>query len=265
LRHTDIKIVINEICYNSSAARDTKDWVEIYNAGRSTVNLKNWVISDEGADSGYVFTADYILSPGMYIVVCHNLEAFRSFWPQVTNSTGNMEFGLGSSGDQVNLYDPEGNLVDFVEYDIDEPWPTDVDATGESIELTDVFSDNNAGKNWKSNITYGTPGNLNLQPPSQSDGASQTTESRLSCYPSPFRDYTTMLVEVAVSGKYRIEIFNTQGNLVNTIADQTIEAGEYYIDWNGNASTGAPVPEGVYIVRFSGGNQHFNTRVIRLK
>ncbi len=45
-RNTDIKIVINEINYKSSPEKDTKDWVELYNAGNSTVNLKNWIISD---------------------------------------------------------------------------------------------------------------------------------------------------------------------------------------------------------------------------
>jgi len=261
-RSTDIKIVINEINYKSSSAKDTKDWIELYNAGNSTVNLKNWGISDGGPESGYIFPVDYILSPGMYIVVCRDLAAFRSFWPLVTNSIGDMGLGLSSSGDKVNLYDPEGNLVDFVNYDIDAPWPTDVDATGESIELTDMFSDNNAGKNWKSNLPGGTPGTVNILSSKQDNAGPQLSEVRLSCYPNPFRDYTTIRVEVDVAGKYRIEIYNIQGNLVNTIADQNIEAGEYYIDWYRNGSNGLPLPDGVYIIRLSGEKKLFNTRVI---
>ena len=264
-RHTDIKIVINEINYKSPPARDTKDWIEIYNAGKSTVNLKNWVISDGAPDSGFVFKADYILSPGMYVIVCRDLAAFRSFFPFVTNSIGDMEFGLGSSGDEVNLYDPEGNLVDFVEYETDSPWPADVEVKGGSIELIDALSDNNAGKNWKTNSSGGTPGTINIQSPVPGDPRPQITECSLYCFPSPFRDYTTIRVEVAITGKYRIEIYNIQGNLVNTITDQTIEAGEYYIDWYGNANNGVQLPQGVYIVRLSGEKQHFNTRVIRLK
>ena len=64
-RTTDIKIVINEINYNSSALKDTKDWVELYNAGNSTVNLKNWIISDGGPETGYVIPVDYIFPPGL--------------------------------------------------------------------------------------------------------------------------------------------------------------------------------------------------------
>jgi hypothetical protein len=264
-RSTDIKIVITEINYKSSSSKDTKDWIELYNAGNSTVNLKSWVISDRGPESGYVLPADHILSPGMCLVVCRDLAAFRSFWPEVTNSTGDMVFGLSSSGDKVNLYDTEGNLVDFVNYEIYAPWPADVDVTGESIELTDVFSDNNAGKNWKSNLPGGSPGKINLQSFKQENPGEPLTECRLSCSPNPFRDYTSIRIEVAVAGKYRIEIINSQGRPVNTIDDQTIEAGEYYIDWYGNASNGVRVPDGVYIIRLSGEKQQFHTRVILLR
>jgi hypothetical protein len=263
-RHNDVKIVINEINYKSSPSKDTKDWIEIYNAGMSTVNLKNWVVSDGAPESGYVFPSDYILTPGMYLVVCRDLAAFRSVWPKITNSTGDMAFGLKSSGDVVNLYDPDNNLVDFVEYDNDTPWPTIEDGSGESIELKDAFSDNNAGKNWKSNPSGGTPGKINMQYFNQ-DNDGKLTKCSLSCYPNPFRDYTTIRIEIAIAGKYRIEIYNFQGKLLNTISDQTFEAGVYYIDWYGNTYNELPLPDGIYLIKLSGEKQHFNTSVVILK
>ena len=69
---------------------------------------------------------------------------------------------------------------------------------------------------------------------------------------------------MSAAGRYRIEIYNIQGKLMNTIADQNIEAGEYYIDWYGKGHNNAPLPEGVYIIRLSGENQHYSTRVINL-
>ena len=88
---------------------------------------------------------------------------------------------------------------------------------------------------------------------------------RLTCYPNPFSDYTTMRVEVSVAGRYRIEIYNIQGKLLKTLTDQNIDAGEYYIDWHGISGSNAPLPEGIYIVRLTGENQHYNTRVIILR
>ena len=265
-RSNDSRIVINEINYNSSQSEDTKDWVELYNAGISTVNLKNWVITDAGPGTGYVFPMNFNLSPGMYIVVCRNLTAFRLFFPRVANVTGDMDFGLSSSGDNINLYDPDGNLVDFVSYSSNAPWPTDANGTGKTIELMDPFSDNNVGKNWKSGISGGTPGAKNSQSvQSDNSGEPLTGGCSISCFPNPFSDYTTMSVRVSVSGRYKIEIFNIQGQLVSILTDQIIEAGEYFIDWYGISEHNAPLPGGVYIVRLSGEKQHNYSRVIILK
>jgi hypothetical protein len=59
----DISIVINEINYNSSPERDTKDWVELVNNGSATVDLNGWLLSDSGPDSGYFFSGRYNLGP----------------------------------------------------------------------------------------------------------------------------------------------------------------------------------------------------------
>ncbi len=265
-RSSDAKIVINEINYNSSPAKDTKDWIELYNAGNATVNLKGWSISDAGQESGYLFPQDYIFAPGNFLVVCRNVAAFRGFLPEIMNITGDMGFGLSSSGDNINLFDREGNLVDFVNYGTSAPWPEDANGTGLTIELTDPLSDNNMGKNWKSGLVGGSPGMVNFRYIApDSSGQDEIADCRLTCYPNPFRDYTTMMVEVKAAGRYRIEVFNIQGNLVNTLTDQTIEPGVYYIDWSGKSQNNAPLPAGVYIIKLSGKNQHFNTRVIILK
>ncbi len=237
----DYKIVINEINYNSSPTKDTKDWIELYNAGRSTVNLKNWIISDGGPETGFVFPSDYILAPGMYIVVCREMAAFRLFWPRITNTAGDLEFGLSSSGDDVNLYDPDRNLIDFVRFSTTAPWPADANGTGLSIELRDPLSDNNIGQNWKSGPRGGTPGTINFQtvPSDPTDGSTDGYCS-LTCYPNPFRDYTTVRLEVTEAGRYRIEIFDIQGKPVRILADQSIESGDYYIDWDGTSNNNSP-------------------------
>lgn len=263
-RNLDVNIVINEICYSSSAERDTEDWIEIYNAGKSTVNLKDWRVDDGGAEADFVFPDDLIFYPGMYVVVCRDMTAFRGYFTGVKNSTGDMAFGLSSSGEKINLFDPDGNLVDFADYRVVSPWPANV-AEGGSIELTDPFSDNNDGKNWRAGPPAGTPGGLNSVTREQDVSERNITGCRLSCYPNPFTDYTTMRVEIDEAGKYRIDVYNVMGILVNTISDQFIEHGEYYIDWYGEDINGSPMAAGVYTVKLTGNNNHFITRVIMLK
>jgi hypothetical protein len=263
---SDNKIVINEIKYSSSPDKDTKDWIELYNAGNSSLNLKNWIVSDAGPETGYVFPVDFILAPGMYIVLCRDLAAFSQFWPAVLNSTGDMNFGLNSLGDNINLYDPDGNLVDFVSFSPNAPWPTDAGVTGASIELINPELDNNLGDNWRSSINGGTPGIINIHSTTTDtiDGL-PTASCSMNCYPNPFRDNTTIMVDVSVPGQYKIEVFNLMGKLVDTVTDQSIEAGEFYIDWDGRNSSNSPLPGGVYIIRLSGENHSCSARVIVLK
>jgi hypothetical protein len=263
-RNTDVKVVINEINYVSPDTHDTKDWVELYNAGASSVNLKGWTISDGSKETGFVIPSDYYFSPGEYYVGCRNLADFRKFWPAISASTGDFQFGLSGAGDNVNLYDPDGNLVDYVNYQITPPWPTDAVAKGSSIELINPFADNNDGKNWKTSNTGGTPGKINaaFNPADTTDTGGK--QSKVSCFPNPFSDYTTLQIDIKVSGRYRVEIFNIQGKLLNTVTDQNLEPGDYYLDWSGRSAGGSSLPGGVYIIRLTGENQRYSTRVIKI-
>jgi hypothetical protein len=262
---SDIKIVINEINYNSSPDKDTKDWIELYNAGNASVNLKNWIISDAGPESGYIFSSDLILTPDMYIVVCRDVAAFRKLVPDVKNVTGDLNFGLSSSGDDVNLYDPQKNLIDFLSYTPNRPWPTDANGTGASIALTSPFLDNNAGENWKSSLYGGTPGERNFVTAVTSPEENPSTGSSLTCFPNPFHDYTTIRINVSRPGKYKLEVYDLQGRLVKTLADQILKPGPYSIDWAGNSSTGGLMNGGIYIIRLSGANQIHNLKVVFLQ
>jgi hypothetical protein len=261
----EINIVINEINYNSSPEKDTKDWVEIYNAGNPSVNLKNWIISDSGPESGFTIPSDIILSPGMFIVICRDIEAFRLVFPDVKNATGNMNFGLSSSGDDINLFDPQGKLIDFVNFTANPPWPTDANGTGATIELVNPLRDNNAGNNWKSRASGGTPGVRNILTSLTSPDENTSSGCTLSSFPNPFRDYTTIWFEIMKSGRYKLEIFDLQGNLLNTLADQIFEPGPYYYDWGGKNSASGLLQGGVYIIRLSGVNQNCILKVIYLK
>jgi hypothetical protein len=261
-RNPDIKLVINEISYKPASHRDTEDWIEIYNAGKSTVNLKNWKISDANPENGFIFQSDLILIPGMYLVVCRDQAAFRSCNTGAKNSTGDLGFGLSSSGDEVNLYDPEGRLADFVRFDVVSPWPQNVQDGG-SIELSDPYSDNNNGSNWKASAS-GTPGDKNSNY-REENIVPKISETRFSGFPNPFSDYSTFQVQIAERGRYSIDIYNTLGRLVKIVFDQEIEKGEYYFDWHGDDNSGAPLPAGVYIVILRGNGLSYTSRIVFVK
>jgi hypothetical protein len=260
----DNRIIINEINYNSSPQKDTEDWIELYNSGNTTVDLKDWTISDSGQESGFKISSSLIVAPRTFAVICRNNRDFLKFCPKVKNTTGDMDFGLSSTGDDINLYDPEGNLIDFVNYSVNPPWPTDASGTGASIELTDPFRDNNLGQNWRSNHDGGSPGEKNIITGINEENDLSAGNNILSCFPNPFRDFTTIYFEVVTPGKYQVQVFDMQGRLLKVVADKVFVPGSYTIDWDGKDSGGGSAKGGVYIIRMSGKTINRNIKVVYL-
>ena len=68
------------------------------------------------------------------------------------------------------------------------------------------------------------------------------------CYPNPFNPTTTIGYDVSNISNVNISIYNTNGQLVDVLADRIHEPGEYSIVWNAQGYT-----SGVYIVKLIAG------------
>jgi len=83
------------------------DWVELYNAGASSVNLAGWSLSDDGHPRKFVIPPGTTLAADSYLVL----------WCDDTTNTSpglHTGFALSRSGDQVYLFDAGTNRVDAV-------------------------------------------------------------------------------------------------------------------------------------------------------
>ncbi len=72
-------------------------------------------------------------------------------------------------------------------------------------------------------------------------------------YPNPFRNSTKIFYVVPSSRQYGritqhvcLKVYNAAGSLVNTLVDEEMLPGAYFIEWNGTDSRGAEVGSGVY-------------------
>jgi hypothetical protein len=260
----DISIVINEINYNSSPERDTKDWVELYNNGLTSLDLKDWLLSDSYGDTGHYFPSGTLLAPGEYLVVCRDLKDFSSFNPAVLNTAGNIPFGLSSQGDILRLYDNKGNLMDAVDYFINLPWPEGANGTGATLELISPELDNMKGENWQAITHGGTPGRANTGVMSIGITNEVRITAGLAAFPNPFRDYTTIHFSIVPEGVYKLEVFDINGRMINILAEEFLAPGKYYIDWYANG-LGNTIPEGFYTLRLTGGNRVETLKLIKLK
>ena len=154
-------VVINEINYRSSDLFNSEDWLELHNPTNKTISLGLWIFKD---DNNNVFTIpeNTILSAGDFIVLCKDVAAFESQFPQVANFIGDFGFGLSGGGELLRLFDSNEQLVDKVEYNDIAPWPTEPDGTGPTLELINPYLENDMASNWAtSNAEGGTPGTEN--------------------------------------------------------------------------------------------------------
>jgi len=68
-------------------------------------------------------------------------------------------------------------------------------------------------------------------------------------YPNPFNPTTNIRYTLVEKNNVRLSIFNSLGELVETLVDGPQDAGEYSISWNA-----ANYPSGIYLYRIQAGN-----------
>lgn len=157
----DYGIVINEINYNSSDDFDSGDWIEIYNNDVDTIDISSWFIKDEKDDHMFTIPENTLIAPGSYLIFCSELSLFTTLFPDIENYYGNLGFNLSGGSDAVRIFDNFEHLVDIVEYKDSNPWPSDADGNGPTLELTNPRKDNSEPNNWNNSIGNGTPGFIN--------------------------------------------------------------------------------------------------------
>ncbi|MBD3220864.1 hypothetical protein GF314_06440 [bacterium] len=69
---------------------------------------------------------------------------------------------------------------------------------------------------------------------------------QVSCYPNPFNPATTIELILPRAGEVSLKIFNVRGELVRTLVDGEMAAGEHQVVWDGRSDTGRQAASGIY-------------------
>ncbi len=157
---TESAIVINELHTNPDVKTELVEFIELFNAGATEVDLSGWKFT-EGVL--YTFPAGTTLSAGECIIVAQNLDGIRAKWNVGRSGLSNgvvfgpYTGGLDNDGERVVLRDAAGAVADEVEYQLGFPWPTVGDpvsetqpGTGRSMQLVNAAFDNDLGGSWRS-------------------------------------------------------------------------------------------------------------------
>jgi hypothetical protein len=70
-------------------------------------------------------------------------------------------------------------------------------------------------------------------------------------YPNPFNPSTTIEYQLPQRSEVKLVVYNTLGQRVRTLLNQSVEAGYHKLVWDGRNDAGQRVASGIYIYRFS--------------
>jgi len=164
----DGELVITEIMFNPDVVTDTSgEWFEIYNPGTTSINLKGWIIQDQGTDS-FTFSEDIIIPSSSHAVMCKNTDITLN--GGIECDAKYSSFTLGNTNDAIIILNPLNEVIDEVAYNVSvEPWKS-FNKAGYSLQLDLAYysaADNDNANYWCNTAEptvggdFGTPGGAN--------------------------------------------------------------------------------------------------------
>jgi hypothetical protein len=87
----------------------------------------------------------------------------------------------------------------------------------------------------------------------------------LSNYPNPFNPETTISYTLPAKGQVCLEIFNSKGQLVKRLLNESQPKGKHSLTWNGKDNNGNNVASGLYLCRITSTGKHESRKMLLLK
>lgn len=84
-------------------------------------------------------------------------------------------------------------------------------------------------------------------------------------YPNPFNPQTTIAFTIKDRGAVTLKVYNVNGELVRTLANENRAAGSYQLTWDGHNDAGQTVSSGVYFYKLVTNNFSQTKKMVLLK
>jgi len=149
-------MLISEI-QHSPASGNTAEFIELYNPGSAAIDLSGWKIAG-GID--LTVQPGTVILPRATMTFASNDPGFRAAYSP-TVFVGDRYTGDLAASEALTLTRPDGSVADTLTYGGPD-WP--VPTSGQSLELTDLTTDNSIGTNWTLSTGSGTPGTTGSGP-----------------------------------------------------------------------------------------------------
>ncbi|MCC7505966.1 MAG: lamin tail domain-containing protein [Saprospiraceae bacterium] len=184
LASASAQVVITEIMYNPpESGTDSLEYVELFNKSNSPLDVSGWNFT-QGFE--FVFPASSTINPNSYIVIAKSASAFESVF-------GFQPYGIwvingaltNNPGEDIELRDAAGNVIDYVDYMNAAPWPIGANGNGASLVLCDVNADNALASSWQDASTS-TGVTINGKEILANPGAASNCSSAINAKPDNF-------------------------------------------------------------------------------
>ena len=231
-------LVINKINYNPMISgnfpiSNDQEFIEIVNAGTTTVNLTGYYFKELGFT--YLFPAFSTIAPNQSIYLASNLTTFQSKYGFA--AFGQFTRNLANNSEKLVLADGFGNTIDSVEYFDTAPWPTAPDGNGSYLQLISTSLDNNLASSWVASNTLET-NDFNLN------------SSNIIAFPNPVNATVTLQSPQIMDS---IEVIDFLGK---TISKQNVNETSFQFDMSLYSS-------GLYFIKIDSGNSSQTIKVIK--
>jgi len=112
------QIVINEFMASNTGSvvdpdfNESADWIELYNAGPSDVNIGGYWLTDNFNNK-----QKWQIPAGTSI----NSHGFIIIWADSRNTGLHTSFNISASGEELAIFNQAGNLIDSISFGLQEP------------------------------------------------------------------------------------------------------------------------------------------------
>jgi len=225
------RITISEINHKSIVNWNSGDWIELHNYGTVDVDISGWTFKDTNNSNSFTIPDSTVLVQDEYLVLCEDTMQFRLYNPAVSNYVGPFNFGLKSTGENLRLFDENGQLYLSLTFTGDSLWPPAANGLGSTMELLDPYNDMNSSYNWFEGCFGGSPGSaftpclVGLQEQNHGSGVA------MEAYPNPFDHSTTIRFSMDKSEHVQLRVIDMFGKEVTVLLDETMTKGQHYMQF----------------------------------
>ena len=112
-------LIINEIMYDLPDADQKHEWIELYNAGSSAIDLTGWKLNDGNDATDHALNpppkngsrGSLIMAPGEYLLLADDATTVAADLPNYKGSIIDTAFSLSNSYATLSLINKEGQTI----------------------------------------------------------------------------------------------------------------------------------------------------------